>query len=60
MRRVKILKRAKGLLVASSQQQKCCSKIVSVYVLSGLPLCFESEVGGLTPVLTTALTKLAC
>ena len=33
---------------------------MSADVLRGLPVFFESETGGLTPVLTTALTELAC
>ena len=55
-----MVKRAKGRLVASSKQQKSCSTSASVDVLRGLRVFFESEAGGLTPVLTTALTKLAC
>ena len=55
-----MVKRAKCRLVASVKQQKRCSTVVSADVLRGLPVFFESETGGLTPVLTTALTKLAC
>ena len=45
---------------ATSEKQKRCSTSVSADFLRGLPFLFESEMGGLTRVLTTALTKLAC